>query len=160
MKKIMQQLEDKFHQKAVRYNDLLDCLKREQACLTSIDLDRLWDISSEKEEICAEIKSLKHEIMTLIGSDESKHWASPEQILVSVPEKNRERLKQLMHTINRLKAAIETLRKENIRVVDQSLRFIDEIISIISGKTLTSNVYNQKCGFGKPVNNILLCREV
>ena len=144
VKMIMQQLEDKFYQKIIRYNDLLDCLKREQACLIGVDLDRLWDISFEKEEICAEINSLRQEIMALIGSDESQQWESLDQALVSVPGENRERLKQLMYTINRVKAEVETLRKENIRLVDHSLQFIDEIISIIAGETPTNNVYNQK----------------
>ena len=160
VKVIMQQLEDKFYQKIIRYNDLLDCLKREQACLVGIDMDHLWDISFEKEEICAGINSLKQEIMALVSSDESQQWASLDQILVSVPEENRERLKQLTHTINRLKAEIETLRKENIRFVEHSLQFIDEIISIIAGETPTNNVYNQKCRFRKSVDNILLCKEV
>jgi hypothetical protein len=160
VKVIMQQLEDKFYQKIIRYNDLIDCLKRERACLADIDLERLWDISFEKEEICVGIKSLRQEIMTLISSDKSQQWVSLDQILVSVPEENRERLKQLTYTINRLKAEIETLRKENIRLVDHSLQFIDEIISIIAGQTQTSNVYNQKCRFKKPANNMLLCKEV
>lgn len=159
-KVIMQQLEDKFYQKILRYNDLLDCLKRERACLVGIDLDRLWDISSEKEEICSGLKSLRQDIKALVSSDESQQWASLDQILAGVPEENRERLKQLKHTINRLKAEIETLRKENIHFVDNSLQFIDEIISILAGKTQTSNVYNQKCRLKNGVNNMLLCKEV
>ena len=160
LKVIMQQLEDKFYQKILRYNDLLDCLKRERACLVGIDMDLLWDISFEKEEICSSLKSLRQEIMALISSDESQQWTSLDQILVSEPGENQERLKQLTHTVNRLKAEIETLRKENIRFVDHSLQFIDEIISILAGNTPTNNVYNQKCRFKKSVNNMLLYKEV
>ncbi len=160
MKVIMQQLEDKFYQKILRYNDLLDCLKRERACLVGIDLNSLWDISFEKEEICSGLKSLRQEIMSLISSDESQQRESLDQILISVPGENRERLKQLMHTVNRLKAEIETLRNENIRFVDHSLQFIDEIMLILAGKTPTSHVYNQKCRIKNGVNNMLLCKEV
>lgn len=156
----IQELENKFYQKLTLYNDLFECLKRERACLIGIDLDCLWDISSEKEDVVARIKSLRQEIVALFSSNESLPWTSLDQVLASLPGENGERLKKLKQTIDRLKADIETLRKENISFVDHSLLFIDEIISIIAGETLTGNVYNQKCRLRKSDNNVLLCREV
>ena len=67
---------------------------------------------------------------------------------------------EFFHGINRLKAEIEILRKENIRFVDDSLQFIDEIISIFAGKPPADSVYNQKCRFDKSDNNMLLCKEI
>jgi hypothetical protein len=44
-------LEELLSGKILLYNDLLRCFMKERESLINIDLDKLWSISKEKEEI-------------------------------------------------------------------------------------------------------------
>jgi len=45
-------------------------------------------------------------------------------------------------------------------VIDDSLDFMDEIISIITGETESRIIYNDKCRFSKLGPNLFLNREI
>ena len=53
----IQSLENLIYEKIILYNDLLHCLKKERETLIKIDLDDLWQISKEKEDLCSRIPS-------------------------------------------------------------------------------------------------------
>jgi len=59
----------------------------------------------------------------------------------------------------KLKNEIKALRKENMIVIDDSLQFLDEMISIITGEETSKIMYNEKCHLRKSGANILLSRE-
>jgi hypothetical protein len=44
--------------------------------------------------------------------------------------------------------------------IDDSLNFMDEIISIITGETECRIIYNDKCRFSKSGPNLFLNREI
>ena len=156
---IVQSLEKLFYQKIMLYNDLLDCLKRERESLLNIDLDSLWTISKEKEHICAKITSLREEIIAAVNPGIEEKSFNLNQILDVIPVKKRDEFQKLHLTLIKLKSEIEVLRKENMLFIDDSLQFLDEMISIITGETKSKIMYNAKCHVSKSGAPILLSRE-
>jgi len=156
---IIQLLEGLFYKKIMLYNDLLHCFKKERESLINIDVDNLWRISREKEQICSKIKSVRQEIISAINPGIDQKSFIPKQILELIPGKNRTKFQELYLTLTRLKGEIEALRKENMIFIDDSLQFLDEMISIITGETKSKIMYNDKCHLSRSDTNILLSRE-
>lgn len=156
---IIQLLEKLFYKKILLYNDLLHCLKRERESLINIDLDKLWGISREKEETCSQIKSIRQEIISTVNLGIDEESFNPNHILDLIPRESRAKFEKLYLTLIKLKSEIEILRKENMIFIDDSLQFLDDLISIITGKETSKIMYNEKCHLRKSGANILLSRE-
>lgn len=159
---IIQSLEGLFYKKIMLYNELLDCFKKERESLLNIDVDNLWNVSKEKEVICSKIQSIRQEIISAINPGTDQKTFIPNQILDLIPRENRAKFQKLYLTTKRLKTEIEALRRENMTFIDDSLHFLDEMISVITGETKSKIMYNEKCHLSKPSTNstnILLSRE-
>jgi hypothetical protein len=112
--------------------------------------------------ICSKIKSIRQEIISAINPGVDQKTFIPNQILDLIPRENRAKFQKLYLTLRGLKAEIEALRKENMIIIDDSLHFFDEMISVITGETKSKIMYNEKCHLSKPSTNstnILLSRE-
>jgi len=157
---IQQNLEELFYKKIILYNDLRDCLNRERAHLINMDLNLLWILSEEKEEICTKIKSVRQDINSAINRGPKEKTPPLDHILAGIPNEKRDNFINLFHTVTNLKNEIEILRKENVKHVDHSLQFIDEMITVITGETRDRNIYNGKSRLSKSGKNFFLRREV
>jgi len=146
--------------KIMLYNDLLHYFKEERESLINIDLDKLWKISKEKEKACSEIISTRQEIMSVVGSKEDIKPFNLNRIMECIPVKFKTEFQNLYLRILKLKGEIEVLRIQNMTVIDDSLNFMDEIISIITGETESRIIYNDKCRFSRSGPNLFLNREV
>lgn len=89
--KIFQNLENLIYEKIILYNDLLHCLERERETLIKIDMDNLWDISKEKEEICSKINAVRQEIISTLGLKMDPKDFLPSRILDVIPKARRSR---------------------------------------------------------------------
>ena len=156
---VMQPIERLLHKKIMLYYDLLHYFKQERESLTTIDLDKLWAISREKEEICAKIKSVRQEIIAAVNPGIEEKFFDLNRILNLIPGKERNELQKLHLTLVKLKGEIEALRKENMLFIDDSLQFLAEMISIITGESKSKIMYDNKCHVSKSGANILLSRE-
>ena len=156
---VMQPIERLLHKKIMLYYDLLHYFKQERESLTTIDLDKLWAISREKEEICAKIKSVRQEIIAAVNPGIEEKFFDLNGILNLIPGKERNELQKLHLTLVKLKGEIEALRKENMLFIDDSLQFLAEMISIITGESKSKIMYDNKCHVSKSGANILLSRE-
>jgi hypothetical protein len=157
---IIGSLERLLHEKIMLYNDLLHCFKEERESLIAIDLDKLWRISKEKEEICAKISGLRREIVSQCKPGEGQGAFNLNEILALIPDDKRAPFQKLHLTLVKLRIEIEVVRKENTLFVDDSLRFLDEMISIITGETGSQVMYDGRCHLSKSGAKILLNREV
>ena len=157
---IIQSIEKLFYEKILLYNDLLHCFMNERESLINIDLDKLWRISVEKEEICAKIKSVRQEIISAIDSGTDQKYLDLNLTSGIIPEQNGAKFQKLNRTLIKLKSEIEVMRKENMTYINESLHFLDEMISIITGESKPGLIYNDKCHFNKSGPNILLSREI
>ena len=153
-------IEKLFYKKIMLYNDLLYCFEEERKSLIRIDLNRLWGLSKEKDEICAQIKSIRREMSVTVNLESEQGAFSLNQVMDLIPEKYSDKFKKLYLRILKLKGEIEILRKQNILYIDDSLEFLDEMISIITGETDSRYIYNDKCHYNKSGSRSFLAREV
>jgi hypothetical protein len=77
-----------------------------------------------------------------------------------IPLKFKAEFQKLYLRILKIKGEIEVLRIQNMNFIDDSLTFMDEIISIITGEAESKIIYNDKCRFSKSGPNLFLNREI
>jgi hypothetical protein len=155
-----QSMEKLIYNKILLYDDLLHCFMEERDSLINIDLDKLWQISKEKTEICSKIESIRKELLSTVNRGINQKEFDLNSITDLAPLESKPKFHKLFIRLIRLKTEIDVLRKENVNFMDDSLRFLDEMVLIIAGETRTRIVYNDKCYLSKPGTNILLSREV
>ena len=103
---VMHSLERLLGKKILLYYDLLHCFKQERESLITIDLDKLWAISKEKEGICAKIKSVRKEIIAAVNPGIEEKFFTLNRILDIIPGKERNRLQKLQLALITLKGEI------------------------------------------------------
>jgi hypothetical protein len=153
-------IEKLFYKKIMLYNDLLYCFEEERKSLIAIDINRLWSLSKEKDEICARIKTIRQEMSVAVNLEKGPDAFNLNQVMDCIPGKYTDSFKKLYIRILKLKGEIEILRKQNILYIDDSLEFLDEMISIITGETDSGYIYNDRCHFNKSGPRSFLTREV
>ena len=153
-------IEKLFYKKIMLYNDLLYCFEEERKCLIKIDLNRLWGLSKEKDEICAQINSIRREISVAVNPENEQDAFNLNQVMDLIPGEYTDKFKKLYLRILKLKGEIEILRKQNILYIDDSLEFLDEMISIITGESDSGYIYNDRCHFNTSGSRSFLTREV
>lgn len=158
-KDTLQYLEEIFYKKILHYNDLRASFQREKAALIDLDMDVLWEVSREKEELCATIQGIRQELFSVCSERGLGDVSNLGQVLDALPVENRAQFQALYHSISRLKGEIDAMRKENMSHVDNSLQFLDEIISVITGGDRGKPIYDDRSQLRKPANAVLLSRE-
>jgi len=153
-------IEQLVYKKILLYEDLLLCFVEERESLVNIDLDKLWLISNKKTEICSEIKELRREIVSIAGNVNEKGEFDLAEFAQMVPSERRSNFNKLVLRLMKVKAEIEAIRKENMSFLDDSLRFLDDIVSLIAGGARARSVYNDRCRFDRPSVNGILRQEV
>lgn len=156
----LQNLKALFYEKILRYNDLRRCFQQERTALIDIDMDCLWDISREKEEICLAVNDIRQRIRAIAPGSFDGPSTNLRQLVNGLPAENQVEFQKLYHTIVRLKGEIDAMRKENMTHVDHSLQFLDEILSVITGKSQAKALYNDKRQLRSTTNTVFLSREV
>jgi len=156
---IVQSIEKLICDKILLHNDLLHCFMEERDSLINIDLDKLWRISEEKEEICSKIDSIRQKIISAVNPWIDQKIFDLNQILDLIPKENKPKFRELYQVLIRLNSEVQALKKENKLFIDDSLNFLDEIISIITGHTESKIMYNNKRHITESGANILLRRE-
>jgi len=157
---IVEFLEKSLYDKIFLYNDLLLCFKKEKEALANMDMDNLWNISKEKDGLCSKINSIRQKIFSAVHFEPDQQHLAPVLIMALVPEKNRAKFNELYYTLRKLKNEIDAMRELNMHTVDHSLKFLDEILSIISGRAPQDVIYNDRCRLNQSRNNMILSREV
>jgi len=153
-------LEKSLYEKIFLYNDLLLCFKKEKEALANVDMDNLWNISKEKDELCSKIDSIRQKIYSAVHFGPDQQHLTPALIMDIVPENDRAKFRELYHTLQKLKNEIDAMRELNMRAVDHSLKFLDEIISIITCQVRQDVIYNGRCRLNQSRSNMILSREV
>lgn len=157
--RILQSLESMIYEKIILYNDLLHCLEKERETLINIKLDDLWEISNEKEEICSKISALRQEIISTIDPDGDSKDYRPSRILEFIPRESQTTFHKSYVKLINLKSEIEAVRKENMILINDSLQFLDEMVSVITGDNQSRMIYQDDGHIRKSANQTLLSRE-
>ncbi|MGB5157867.1 flagellar protein FlgN [Desulfobacterium sp. N47] len=171
---IFEFLENGLHEEIFLYTELLNCFKKEREVLMNMDLDNLWNISKEKNDLCSRINSIEQNIFSIIRPKlDKKHFdrlekAADFKIYSQLPvliteiadEKDKPKFHRLYYFLQKLKSEIDAMRKINTETVEHSLQFLDEIISIITGQVNQEVIYNNKRRFSHSGNKMFMSREV
>jgi hypothetical protein len=120
----------------------------------------LWELSKVKDELCVQIKSIREEISIAVNLENESNAFNLSLIMDLIPEKHTDKFKKLYLRILKLKGEIEILRKQNILYIEDSLEFMDEMISILTGETKSRYIYNDRCHFKPSGPRLFLNREV
>ncbi|MBU0986444.1 MAG: flagellar protein FlgN [Proteobacteria bacterium] len=153
-------VENLYYQKIMLYNDLLHCLNEERASLIRIDLDKLWQVSREKEEICERIRTARQEIIVAAFPEENHKAFDFNRFMAQIDRESKNKFQNLNLKLIKLKSEVEIARKENMTYINDSLLFLDEMISIITGADQSKIIYNDKCHYRKSRPDFYLSREV
>lgn len=156
----IQTIERLLFEKALRYADLVECFKKERACLTSLEIESLWAVSEEKNRLCAQIEALRSRIALAGSAGEGATVYDPHRILDATPAAQRRLVRNILVRIQKLKKEAEIMRQENRAFIDDSLDFLDEMISILSGEGDAQMLYNSRSRLRRPESLITLSREV
>lgn len=156
---IIRLIEKMLYQKILLYNDLLNSFHEERVSLISVDLDKLWRISKEKEEICTRIESYRMKILSAVNHNKDQKSFRLKTIMEWIPFEYKEKFQELHLRLIKLKNEIDVVRKENMAFMDDSLKFLDEMISAIANETQLNVAYNGKCGFEASSSYFFVNRE-
>jgi hypothetical protein len=156
----VQSVERLLFEKALRYAELVECFKRGRACLTNLEIESLWTVSEEKKRLCAQIEALRSRIALAGSAAEGATVYDSHRILDAVPAAERGPVRSILLRIQKLKKEVELMRQENRAFIDDSLDFLDEMISILSGEGGAQMLYNNRSRLRRPESLVTLSREV
>ena len=166
MEKELDTIEKELQTKVLLYKGLVECLKRERQCLIHIDMEQLWHIATEKQALASDIHKIRKsllehlcDMMPELNMDRKEAWLS--QVSPYIPTDYLERLKKLNHSLMGLKTETKIRSHENIRIIEDSIGILDEIISVITTAGRSEVTYNNECFLNdRSRDNMLLHREV
>jgi hypothetical protein len=157
-----QMIEKLIEKKIQLYHELRGCLETERKALIHVEMNALWQISSQKDAVCAKIGQVKEAIASTAAPFCSVPPFDLYQLFAVLPRNRMAAFSDSIQQLSVLKKEIAERREQNMGFMNDSLEFIDEIMAIISGSggKNGSAVYNRRCGFNhqKPVQ--LLRQEV
>jgi len=123
MQSVLQTIEEAYRKKVSLFQDLLHCVTAERDDLIKVNIDNLWVLMEKKQKILQAIEEAKGQIKNLAEEDPAYQNASG---------KERGHIIELSKRMVSLKEEIKTRVKENVTFIQESLQFVDEIISIFS----------------------------
>lgn len=139
-------IETLFQEKLLLYQDLLEVLKQEAACLGEVDVDRLWQFSKAKQDLAVRIDEIRHQILAVLtdasiehGMDTSSFNVSKIMTLLSAPL--YQTLRRFNMSLMTLKDEIQTLAAQNKRFVEDYLKILDDLMGIITATDQNDSVY-------------------
>jgi flagellar biosynthesis/type III secretory pathway chaperone len=91
---------------------------------------------------------------------EKKKRFNMDVIIRSVPRGDRAKFHRLWMRLIKLKSEIEALRRDNVMYLNDSISFLDEMISILTGGNNIKSVYDKKGQMARAARCSLLSKEV
>lgn len=127
-------IESLFQQKALLYAELVECFRKERKHLSAMDVEPLWAVADEKTRLCSEIRTLRSRIASALdlGRDLEEH--DVRDFLDLIQPREQGALRGVLFRITKLKTEVETMRKENHSFIEESLDFLNGMISILAGE--------------------------
>lgn len=166
MENALKILEDLFHRKIMLYQELVESLKQERALLAKPDMDGLWDVSDRKQMLVTRIEGVRSDILCALANASLQYDMDEEDfslaaVMAAFPQENKGRFRQSYLSLVHLKAEVRQRSLENKVFVEQSLDFLDELISIIADTGVPDRPYTNGGSIHQSGSfNVLVSREV
>jgi hypothetical protein len=156
----MQIIESLFQEKALLYADLVECFRKEHAHLNAMDVESLWGVADEKNRICSEIGALRSRIASTLDLGRDLEERDVRHFLDRIPVREQGSVRNVLLRIMKLKSEVEMMRKENKAFIEESLDFLDGMISLLAGERAGAMIYSGRRRLQRTEAAVTLSREV
>ena len=129
----MEEVKKAYEEEVKLLKDLCDCLEQERQCLMKGTIQGLWPLKERKERICMQVRDQEHIIRGYMESE----GLSGEKAL------NSGILAPLRKVTSKLKLEVVSRSRENMRIVSDTLDFIDGLIEAITANPLQPGAYGK-----------------
>lgn len=147
--------------------ELLSYLEKEQQCIINLSIDQLYEITKLKETNILKMKLLKESVQDVLARlapmvDLQNKKMSLVQLIERIPHGHyRQKVKEAHQTALFLARSIETRNQGNKSFIQESLRYIDDSISMLTNSHQKLGAYHQDGRQAlSPAIRRLLSREV
>jgi flagellar biosynthesis/type III secretory pathway chaperone len=144
-------LESPQERQTVLLEELIHCLDRERQVLIDLDIPGLWTVVEEKHGILQTIEALSTKEVTKTPPSEP----APESAGIDAPAKTGADRK-----IDLLKEEIRERARENAAFIQDSLTFVDKLISLFAGTPSDAETYRPHGEERRPRRGPIYRREV
>jgi hypothetical protein len=159
-RKTIQTIESLFQEKALLYAQLAECFRKEGAYLTTMEFEPLWTLSDEKNRLCSEIEALRSRIASAADPNGGIRDYDVNSVLDAIPPQQQESIRNTLLRIMKLKKEVEIIRRDNQAYIDESLDFLDGMISILAGAGDGQVMYNSRSRTHRTEAAVTMSREV
>ena len=151
MKTSFDHITEAYQKEIALHQELLECLSRERDHLVDLNLENLWSLMEEKTRILKSIEETRETIKAHRDEQQRTQESSSEvrRIVTSFSGK-----------IDRLKGEIRARVRENVSFIQDTLGFLDEMISIFITGAQPAPVYNPVRKGRHESANLIYHREV
>lgn len=137
MERTVEVIGELLYKKIILYQDLVQVLRKEREHLAKADVDALWEVSAEKQELVVAVEAIRDQVLASLSEISVDHGMkastfSLSRVVSLVPYPHERALKKAHLTLLGLKAEVRQLSRENKAFIEQSLDFLDEIIGLIA----------------------------
>ena len=116
------------------FQRLLDCVTIEKDSLVELNVKKLWSLMEEKQRIIESLEQSRNRIGELIDLE------NPYQ---HIPDGDRRMFMSIFHKIERLKGEIKQRIQENVSIIQESLGFFHDLVSVFANSAKKENTYEE-----------------
>ncbi len=167
MGNIVTKIEIKCHEKLMIYHDILSIIRKERKSIVNTDVTALWRFSSEKQAKADGIEKIRAEIIEILNASDILHDMTVnsfdlEKVVGLFFGADGRALMDQLITVNRLKTQIQIVGNANRLFIEESLETIGEMVNVVTGNTVKSDIYNQSRQFSRvrDQETVIFSREV
>jgi len=147
----IQRIEEIYQEKLNLLKELVTCLSLERDSLINLDIGKLWALMEEKQKILESIDIKAKQVRDIIEE------SYPDR---EIPVKDHRRIRGLSQKIADLKEEIKTRVRENVSFIQDSLGFINEMISVLVTGGRPAFSYDPVVKNKKKMSSIIYYKEV
>lgn len=114
------------------FQRLLDCVTTEKDGLIELNIKKLWSLMEEKQKIIESLEESRNRINDLIDLDDP---------YPHIPAGDRKTFMGLFRKIERLKGEIKQRVQENVSIIQESLDFFHDLVSVFFNSGGKENTY-------------------
>ena len=116
------------------FQQLLDCVATEKNSLIELNIKQLWTLMEEKQDLIASLEESRQRISELIDlNDPYPH----------IPAGDRRMVLGLFRRMSQLKDEIKQRIQENVSIIQESLGFFHDLVSVFAHSGSTENTYQE-----------------
>lgn len=145
-------------------NELLDLLDQEQTALTAVDLKGLISLSQKKHDVAARIQNLDETVQHVAGKilpEDERKIVRLKSLESELSTDEAGKIRGFRERLTRLRQKIQDCNLVNKKFAEDTLGYINDGISLITGAVAEHGMYQSRGGHKKAHNGpVLISREV